>query len=211
RIAARTLQPALQVADRARAQVGAGGKLLLRQPSRRTIAPQQRPEGRSASGFTLCAHSDSSPHERLLKRPVPTHGAPPKGVGQRVGLVRGAPPPHRTHYEQNNRAVVRLMAQPRKEMIAMSYQLDQVPQYPDLAGKVAVVTGGSRGIGAVTCRILAANDVRVAVNGRDHSAIETVVARIRSEGGNALGVEADCTDFAAVEHMRQRVEQELGP
>jgi 3-oxoacyl-[acyl-carrier protein] reductase len=86
-----------------------------------------------------------------------------------------------------------------------------VPQYPDLAGKVAVVTGGSRGIGAVTCRILAANDVRVAVNGRDRSAIETVVARIRTEGGTAIGVEADCTDFAAVERMRQRVEQELGP
>ena len=35
-----------------------------------------------------------------------------------------------------------------------------MPTYPDLAGKVAVVTGGSGGIGAATCRLLAANGAR---------------------------------------------------
>jgi 3-oxoacyl-[acyl-carrier protein] reductase len=93
----------------------------------------------------------------------------------------------------------------------MSYQFEQVPQYPHLAGKVAVVTGGSHGIGSVTCRILAANDVKVVVNGRDRDAIDTVVAKIRSEGGTAMGVAADCTDFAAIERMREQVERELGP
>ena len=49
-----------------------------------------------------------------------------------------------------------------------------IPGYPDLSGKVAVVTGGSRGIGAATCRLLAANGVKVAVNGRNEAAIGTV-------------------------------------
>ena len=88
---------------------------------------------------------------------------------------------------------------------------DKGPIYPDLAGKVAVVTGGSGGIGAATCRLLAANGAKVAVNGRDPARIDTVVDAIRDEGGGAIGVAGDCTDPAAVERMHQVVEQELGP
>ena len=88
---------------------------------------------------------------------------------------------------------------------------DTGPIYPDLAGKVAVVTGGSGGIGAATCRLLAANGAKVAVNGRDPARIDTVVDAIRDEGGGVIGVAGDCTDPAAVERMRQVVEQELGP
>jgi 3-oxoacyl-[acyl-carrier protein] reductase len=86
----------------------------------------------------------------------------------------------------------------------------KVPTYPDLAGKVAVVTGGSGGIGAATCRLLAANGAKVAVNGRDEAKISAVVNAIRSAGGEALGVAADCTDLAAVEQMREQTEAELG-
>jgi len=85
------------------------------------------------------------------------------------------------------------------------------PTYPDLADRVAVVTGGSRGIGAATCRLLAQNDAKVAVNGRDEAAISSVVEEIRGSGGEAIGVVADVTGFAAVERMRQRVQEELGP
>jgi 3-oxoacyl-[acyl-carrier protein] reductase len=88
---------------------------------------------------------------------------------------------------------------------------DELPVYPDLAGKVAVVTGGSGGIGAATCRLLAANGARVAVNGRDQARIEAVVDTIRAAGGQAVGVAADCTDRAAVERLRQQVEQAFGP
>jgi 3-oxoacyl-[acyl-carrier protein] reductase len=88
---------------------------------------------------------------------------------------------------------------------------ENVPTYPDLAGKVAVVTGGSGGIGAATCRLLAANGANVAVNGRDEAGIGAVVDEIRSDGGRAIGVAADVTDFAAIERMRQQTEQELGP
>jgi 3-oxoacyl-[acyl-carrier protein] reductase len=76
---------------------------------------------------------------------------------------------------------------------------------------VGEVTGGSGGIGAVTCRLFAANGAKVAVNGRDQSRIEAVVDAIRAAGGQAVGVAADCTDLAAVEQLRQEVEQQLGP
>ena len=74
---------------------------------------------------------------------------------------------------------------------------DKLPIYPDLAGKVAVVTGGSGGIGAATCRLLAANGARVAVNGRDRARIEAVVDAIRDVGGEAIGVAGDCTDLVS--------------
>ncbi len=51
---------------------------------------------------------------------------------------------------------------------------------------------------------------KVAVNGRDEAKIGAVVDQIRSDGGRAIGVAADVTGFAAIERMRQRVEQELG-
>ena len=86
-----------------------------------------------------------------------------------------------------------------------------IPTYPDLAGKVAVVTGGSGEIGAATCRLLAANGAKVAVNGRDEARIGAVVDELRSDGGQALGVGAEVRDFAAIERMREQVEQELGP
>src|SRR3712207_4050552 len=91
-------------------------------------------------------------------------------------------------------------------MAAKSY-----PTYPDLADKVAVVSGGSRGIGAATCRLLAQNGAKVTVNGRDEAAIDSVVEEIRGSGAEAIGVASDLTDFASVERMRRRVEEEFGP
>jgi 3-oxoacyl-[acyl-carrier protein] reductase len=88
---------------------------------------------------------------------------------------------------------------------------ENYPTYADLANKVAVVTGGSRGIGAVTCRLLAENGAKVTVGGRDEAAINSVIQEIRGGGGEAIGVAADLTDFAAVERMRRRIEEELGP
>ena len=88
---------------------------------------------------------------------------------------------------------------------------ENIPTYPDLAGKVAVVTGGSGGIGSATCRLLAANGAKVAVHGRDEDRIGAVVDEVGSDGGKAIGIAADVTDFAAIERMRLRVEEELGP
>lgn len=86
-----------------------------------------------------------------------------------------------------------------------------VPTYPDLAGKVAVVTGGSKGIGAETCRVLGANGVRVAVGGRDEGSIAAVVDDIADAGGEAIGVSADVTSGADVQALADRVTSELGP
>jgi 3-oxoacyl-[acyl-carrier protein] reductase len=85
------------------------------------------------------------------------------------------------------------------------------PIYPDLAGQVAVVTGGSGGIGSATCRLLATNGVRVVVTGRDVAAIDAVVRDVRSQGGTAIGIAADVTDFAAIERLREQGEAALGP
>jgi 3-oxoacyl-[acyl-carrier protein] reductase len=85
------------------------------------------------------------------------------------------------------------------------------PIYPDLADKVAVVTGGSHGIGAATAHLLAANGVKVVVSGRDQAAIDGVVTDIRAHCGQATGAAADVTDFEAIEELRQKAEQTFGP
>jgi 3-oxoacyl-[acyl-carrier protein] reductase len=86
-----------------------------------------------------------------------------------------------------------------------------IPTYPDLAGKVAVVTGGSQGIGAACCRMLAANGVRVVVNGRAQAGIDALVAELRDAGAEAIGIAADCTDSRALERLREEVHASFGP
>jgi 3-oxoacyl-[acyl-carrier protein] reductase len=86
-----------------------------------------------------------------------------------------------------------------------------VPIYPDLAGKVAVVTGGSRGIGAACCRLLAANRVSVAVNARSQGPIDTLVDELVGGGANAIGIAGDCTSATDLRAVRACVESNLGP
>jgi 3-oxoacyl-[acyl-carrier protein] reductase len=84
-------------------------------------------------------------------------------------------------------------------------------RYDDLAGKVAVVTGGSRGIGAATARALVANGVRVAVVGRDRAALDAVVESITTPAGTAIGITADCTREDAIAELSREVDAHLGP
>jgi len=68
-----------------------------------------------------------------------------------------------------------------------------------LAGKVAVVTGGSRGIGAAIARRLAADGASVAVTySKGVDAATSVVKAIESTGGKAIAIQADAADADAV-------------
>ena len=79
-----------------------------------------------------------------------------------------------------------------------------------LEGRIALVTGSSRGIGAAIAAELARAGAPVAVHGRDAAAVERTVATVRAAGGTALGVTADLTRYAEIEAMRDRIEAELG-
>src|ERR1700736_3331195 len=83
--------------------------------------------------------------------------------------------------------------------------------YPDLRGKTAFVTGGSGGIGAETCRWLAANHVKVAVSGRNEEALRRVAEDLKRFDVQTLSIAADCTDADAIERGRRATEESLGP
>jgi 3-oxoacyl-[acyl-carrier protein] reductase len=80
-----------------------------------------------------------------------------------------------------------------------------------LKGQTAVVTGSSRGIGAAIARLFAREGARVVVHGRDAAAIETVRAEIEFDGGAALGLAADLTQFDEIEALRAETERRFGP
>jgi len=80
-----------------------------------------------------------------------------------------------------------------------------------LSGKVAVVTGGGRGIGAAICRVLAREGAAVAVNySASQEKAEQVVRQIADAGGRALAVCADVRDPAAVSAMMEHVATAFG-
>jgi 3-oxoacyl-[acyl-carrier protein] reductase len=84
-------------------------------------------------------------------------------------------------------------------------------RFGDLAGKVAVVTGGSKGIGAETARTLAANGAAVAVVARERAGIDAILAQLREHDVETVGVVADVTDVASLAGARRQVEAALGP
>jgi NAD(P)-dependent dehydrogenase (short-subunit alcohol dehydrogenase family) len=89
-----------------------------------------------------------------------------------------------------------------------SPQTTQMPQTPQ---KVALVTGGSRGIGAATCHQLAARGYAVVVNyASQQAAADAVCKVIAAQGGTALALQADVSDEAQVLAMFAAIDARFG-
>ena len=81
-----------------------------------------------------------------------------------------------------------------------------------LRGHIALVTGGSRGIGAAIVRSLAEAGATVAVNFRERAReADTLVKAISEADGHAIAIAADVSQSDAVAQMVQRVKSDLGP
>jgi NAD(P)-dependent dehydrogenase (short-subunit alcohol dehydrogenase family) len=84
--------------------------------------------------------------------------------------------------------------------------MDEQHQQLGLSGRVALVAGASRGIGAATAEAFAAAGAAVVLGARDTAALKSVASGIEARGGRALAVGTDVTD---AESMRHLVDQAL--
>lgn len=81
----------------------------------------------------------------------------------------------------------------------------------DLRGKVALVTGGGRGVGAGIVSALAGQGAAVAVNDLDVGRATTMADKVRAAGGEAMAVSFDVSDQDAVHEGVSRIVTHLGP
>jgi NAD(P)-dependent dehydrogenase (short-subunit alcohol dehydrogenase family) len=77
---------------------------------------------------------------------------------------------------------------------------DVMPDLP-MSGRVALVAGASRGIGAATAEAFAAAGAAVVLGARDMQALESVAAHIESQGGRAIAVRTDVADVDSISNL----------
>jgi 3-oxoacyl-[acyl-carrier protein] reductase len=80
-----------------------------------------------------------------------------------------------------------------------------------LAGKTALVLGGSKGLGRGVADALAGEGVAVAVVSRGKEAVDKATAEIKASGGRAIGLVGDTSNWASIETVAKSARQELGP
>ncbi len=79
-----------------------------------------------------------------------------------------------------------------------------------LAGRVAIVTGGTRGIGLAIARLLAEDGASVVVSGRDAARLDAAVKELESLGAPALGVPADATKREDADRLVEATRERFG-
>lgn len=83
--------------------------------------------------------------------------------------------------------------------------------HPELKGKVAIVTGGGRGIGRAISIALSSAGTSISVMSRSEDQLMETVTAIIKQGGRAVAVPGDVTNQKDVEHMVLETEKQLGP
>ncbi|MBT3276104.1 MAG: SDR family oxidoreductase, partial [Spirochaetales bacterium] len=85
-----------------------------------------------------------------------------------------------------------------------------IPRYPELAGKVAVVTGSGRGIGKAIAFRFAREGARVIITSRTESAVEETATELRDLGVDAIGIPGDLAKPADVERIFDKTMKKHG-
>ncbi len=84
------------------------------------------------------------------------------------------------------------------------------PQPRDFDGKIALVTGASRGIGEATARLLAARGAHVIVSSRRQESVDEVAASIRESGGEATGIACHVGDSDSIDAIFGHIASDFG-